>query len=69
MAGRRAVRTAKASGDPAALRAARKAVDDAKRGLGERGPPWWRDGAPDLNRRPVAGTIYAAWYAALTGET
>jgi len=44
---------------------ARRRVDDAKRGLGERGPPWWQDGAPDFNRRMVANTPYAEWYAAL----
>lgn len=49
MAGRRAVRDALASGDAAALSIARAKVHAAKMGLGERGPPWWRDGAPDLN--------------------
>ena len=44
---------------------ARRRVDDAKRGLGERGPPWWQDGAPDFNRRMVANTPYAEWHAAL----
>jgi len=41
------------------------AVDAAKHALGERGPVWWTDGAPDFNRRLVANTPYAAWYAAL----
>ena len=49
-----------------AERAARQAVDEAKRALGERGPVWWTDGAPDLNRRMVANTPYAAWFAALS---
>ncbi len=31
--------------------------------LGERGPVWWDDGAPDLNRRKVEHTPYAAWWA------
>ena len=61
MAARRAVRDAK--GDPAAVAEARVLVDAAKRGLGERGPVWWTDGAPDLNRRMVAGTVYAEWWA------
>lgn len=44
---------------------ARAAVDQAKRALGERGPPWWDDGAPDYNRRMVANTLYASWYESL----
>ena len=44
---------------------ARQAVDAAKRSLGERGPPWWTDGAPDYNRRMVRNTPYAGWYTAL----
>ena len=40
----------------------RKRIDDAKRGLGERGPVWWTDGAPDYNRRLVKNTPYASWY-------
>jgi len=62
MAARRAVRDTR---DPQALAAARAAVDAAKRALGERGPVWWEDGAPDLNRRMVRNTPYAAWYAEL----
>ena len=54
MAARRAVRAAKASGNAAVERAAREAVDDAKRALGERGPLWWTDGMPDLNRHAVS---------------
>ena len=65
MDGRRAVRAAKRSGDADALAQARRAVDAAKHGLGERGPVWWTDGAPDLNRRMVANTPYAQWYAVL----
>jgi hypothetical protein len=66
MAARRAVRSAK--GQPEALQAARAAVDAAKRALGERGPPWWTDGAPDYNRRPVASTPYAQWYEAIVAS-
>jgi hypothetical protein len=33
--------------------------DAAKRALGERGPVWWTDGAPDLNRHLVRTTVYA----------
>ncbi len=65
MAARRAVREAKAGrGD---LAAARAAVDRAKIALGERGPVWWQDGAPDYNRRLARGTPYAAWFAGLGG--
>ena len=63
MHARRAVRDA--AGDAAALAAARKRVDAAKRALGERGPVWWDDGAPDFNRRMAANTPYAAWWQAL----
>jgi hypothetical protein len=64
MAARRGVRDAK--GDPAATAEARSRVDAAKQALGERGPVWWTDGAPDYNRRMAVNTPYAAWYAGLT---
>lgn len=63
MTARRAVREAKASENLEAEEAAHRAVDDAKRALGERGPVWWKDGAPDLNRHMAKNTPYAAWYA------
>jgi len=66
MAARRAVRAARA--DPDALKRARVAVDAAKIALGERGPVWWRDGAPDYNRQLVAATPYAGWHATLTAD-
>ena len=44
---------------------AREAVDRAKRGLGERGPVWWTDGAPDFNRKLAKNTPYAAWFDSL----
>ena len=59
MAARRAVGQAK---DEAAVKAARGQVNDAKVALGERGPVWWDDGAPDLNRRRIANTPYADWW-------
>lgn len=65
MAARRAVRMAREDRDAAAMRRARASVDRAKRGLGERGPGWWRDGAPDLNRRMAANTDYADRFRAL----
>lgn len=39
--GRSGVRSAKRADDEDALRVARRRVDLAKRGLGERGPRWW----------------------------
>ncbi|MBO9547294.1 hypothetical protein [Caulobacter sp.] len=65
MDARRAVRAALASGDGDVLAAARAKVQAAKVGLGERGPVWWDDGAPDLNRHMVANTLYGAWFASL----
>lgn len=62
MNARRAVKEATKSGDATALALARKAVDDAKIGLGERGAVWWTDGAPDLNRHKVKNSPYAEWY-------
>ena len=62
MDARRAVKEAKrGNGD---LCAARKAADAAKVALGERGPVWWTDGAPDLNRHLAKNTPYAAWATA-----
>lgn len=63
MDARRAVGAGKRAGDDAAVAEARKAVDAAKVALGERGPVWWDDGAPDHNRRKVANTPYADWWA------
>ena len=63
MAAQRAVKAALASGKPEELALARKAVDVAKTALGERGPVWWTDGAPDLNRQKVSGSVYAEWWA------
>jgi len=65
MKARRQVGIAKKAGDAEAERQARAAVDEAKRALGERGPVWWSEGAPDFNRRLAANTPYADWYAAL----
>ena len=65
MHARSAVGTARRAGDAAAEAQARAAVHAAKVELGERGPPWWHDGAPDLNRRMARTTIYADWFAAL----
>ncbi|WP_380171279.1 hypothetical protein ACFEMC_20210 [Kineococcus sp. DHX-1] len=64
MAARRAKRQALDAGDDAAREAARARVDAAKHGLGERGPVWWDDGAPDLTRHLARTTEYADWFAA-----
>ncbi len=66
MSVRRAVRTALAAEDSDALAGSRRRVDKAKVGLGERGPVWWSDGSPDLNRRMVSNTPYADWFAGLS---
>jgi hypothetical protein len=66
MQARRAVQLA---GDGAAERAARASVDAAKRRLGERGPVWWADGAPDEGGRHPARSGYADWWAGLDAAT
>jgi hypothetical protein len=65
MRARRAVRTAKQAHDESAEATAHRDIDEAKRALGERGPVWWTDGDPDLNRHMVRNTPYAAWFAGL----
>jgi len=60
MAARRAVGLALRAEDAPALAQARDRVQAAKVALGERGPVWWTDGAPDLNRRLARNTAYAA---------
>lgn len=72
MAARRAVRAALqaeragAAGAGHALSEARADVNAAKTALGERGPVWWDDGAPDFNRHLARNTPYADWFAALS---
>ncbi|HEU0045834.1 hypothetical protein [Sphingomonas sp.] len=65
MDARRAVGAALRSGDAEAEASARAAVHTAKLALGERGPVWWTDGAPDQNRHMAKNSSYAAWWAAL----
>lgn len=65
MAARRAVGQARKAGDRTAENAAHVAVNIAKTALGERGPPWWSDGAADFNRHLARTSPYAEWYAAL----
>jgi hypothetical protein len=61
MAARRAVALARIN--PSLLVPARLEIDRVKRLIGERGPVWWTDGAPDLNRHLVKNTPYSAWYS------
>lgn len=59
MDARRAVGAALRGGNPVAEKEARAHVHAAKVALGERGPVWWTDGAPDYNRHLVKNTPYA----------
>ena len=65
MAARRDVRAGLAAADHEAVRDARSRVDRAKRALGERGPVWWSDGAPDLTRHLARTTPYADWWRSI----
>lgn len=67
MRARSDVRRALREEDDALLRRARRRVHAAKVALGERGPVWWRDGAPDYNRHLAKNTPYDAWYDSLAG--
>ena len=68
MAARRNVAAARKAESRSAEDAAHAAVDAAKHALGERGPVWWTDGAPDLNRYMARTTPYAAWFAESNGD-
>lgn len=65
-AARRNVKAALKHREPAKLADARAAVNIAKVALGERGPPWWSDGAKDFNRCMAKNTPYAQWYEEMT---
>lgn len=65
MAARADVGRALKAKDEAAEKAARARVHAAKLSLGERGPAWWDDGAPDYNRHLARNSPYADWFAAL----
>jgi hypothetical protein len=60
MDARQCVKDAKSAGDQKAEAEAHRAVDKGKQALGERGPVWWKDGAPDLNRQMVKNTPLSA---------
>ena len=63
MRARNAVRLAE---NEAEEREARATVNEAKIALGERGPVWWDDGAPDENRMAPWNSSYAAWWEGLS---
>ena len=65
MDARRAVGQAGKAGDDTAVAAARRDVDAAKIALGERGPVWWDDGAPDYKRHMARNTPYREWFEEL----
>lgn len=70
MTARRQAGEALRAEDADAERSARDAVDAIKRQLGERGPVWWKDGAPDYDRHLARNTPYAQWFGALgDGDT
>jgi len=68
MQARRDIADARRGGDADLEHDARRRVHAAKLALGERGPPWWDDGAPDFNRHLVRNTPYRDWYEARVGE-
>lgn len=47
-------------------KAARRQVNKSKVGLGERGPVWWTDGAPDYNRHMAVNTPYRGWFESIS---
>lgn len=53
---------------PQAAQEARACVAAAKTALGERGPVWWSDGAPDEGRQAPENSSYASWWAALSED-
>ncbi|TVU90603.1 hypothetical protein [Vreelandella titanicae] len=65
MKARRAVRSAQQQDDEDALRQARNAVQSAKEALGERGPVWWDDDAPDEGGLAPHNSSYAEWWGQL----
>ena len=69
MLARRAKQQAMRAGDNAAREVARSQVEAMKVALGERGPVWWDDGTPDLNRHLARTTPYAEWFAELSRRT
>lgn len=69
MTARRSVKAALRTGDAEAIRTARSQVQAAKEALGERGPVWWDDGAPDFNRRRIEDSPYSDWWRDEVGRS
>lgn len=46
----------------------RAAALNSKIALGEAGPVWWRDGAPDVSGFAPAETDYADWWNSLNDD-
>lgn len=65
MRARRAVKHAQTAEQE---KAARADVHLAKVALGERGPVWWSDDAPDETRKKPENSRYADWWQALEEE-
>jgi hypothetical protein len=65
MHARRDVQAARRRGDRILEVAARRIVHRTKVELGERGPLWWNDGAPNYNRRLAINTPYRDWFLSL----
>lgn len=65
MLARRDVAQARKTSDQELAHDAHRRVQAAKEGLGERGPVWWTDGAPDYNRHMAVNTPYREWYEEL----
>ncbi len=68
MEARRAKGAAMRAGDGEARERARVKVEAAKVSLGDRGPVWWGDGAPDWNRHMARTTPYADWFAEVSED-
>ena len=68
MQGRRDKGDAMRKGDALARELARQHIDLVKQALGERGPAWWSDGAPDWNRHMVCNSPYAEWFSPLDSD-
>jgi hypothetical protein len=66
MQARMAVRKAQ---DEAEMAEARAAVHEAKVALGERGPVWWDDDAPDYSGADPAQTPYADWWKTVAASS
>ena len=43
-------------------------IKEAKRQLGEDGPVWWTDGAPDESGKAPENSSYADWWAGLSAD-